>query len=83
MSERSKFWLSHLSAIAAEGITTKAHAEREGLSLLETRHIEVNPVRRLVCGVQEMLEPEAVMTVVRLGHSGCGRLQSLPIVCAR
>ncbi len=32
MSERSKFWLSHLSAIEAEGITTKAYAEREGLS---------------------------------------------------
>ena len=32
MSERSKFWFSHLSAIEAEGITTKAYAEREGLS---------------------------------------------------
>ena len=32
MSERSQFWLSHLSAIEAEGITTKAYAEREGLS---------------------------------------------------
>jgi len=32
MSERSKFWLSHLSTIEAEGITTKAYAEREGLS---------------------------------------------------
>ncbi len=32
MSEHSKFWLSHLSAIEAEGITTKAYAEREGLS---------------------------------------------------
>ena len=32
MSERSTFWLSHLSAIEAEGITTKAYAEREGLS---------------------------------------------------
>ncbi|CAH1748639.1 Cobyrinic acid ac-diamide synthase [Thauera humireducens] len=32
MSERSEFWLSHLSAIEAEGIATKAYAEREGLS---------------------------------------------------
>lgn len=32
MSERSDFWLSHLSAIEAEGISTKAYAEREGLS---------------------------------------------------
>lgn len=32
MSERSKFWLSHLSAIEAGGISTKAYAEREGLS---------------------------------------------------
>jgi transposase-like protein len=32
MSERAKFWLSHLSAIEAEGITTKAYAEREGMS---------------------------------------------------
>lgn len=33
MSERSEFWLSHLSAIETEGITTKAYAEREGLSV--------------------------------------------------
>lgn len=33
MSECTKFWLSHLSAIEAEGITTKAYAEREGLSV--------------------------------------------------
>jgi len=39
---------------------------------LETKHIEVNPVRRVVCGVQEMLEPEAVTTIVRLGQSGWG-----------
>lgn len=32
MSERAQYWLSHLSAIEAEGITTKAYAEREGLS---------------------------------------------------
>ena len=39
---------------------------------METKHIEVNPVRRLVCGVQEMLEPEAITTIVRLGQSGWG-----------
>ena len=39
---------------------------------METKHIEVNPVRRVVCGVQEMLEPEAVTTIVRLGQSGWG-----------
>lgn len=33
MSEQSQFWLSHLSAIEAEDITTKAYAEREGLSV--------------------------------------------------
>ena len=32
----------------------------------------MNPVRRLVCGVQEMLEPEAITTIVRLGQSGWG-----------
>lgn len=32
MSERSEFWLSHLLAIEAEGISTKAYAERERLS---------------------------------------------------
>ena len=40
--------------------------------LLKTKRIEVNPVRRLVCGVREMLEPEAVTTIVRLGQSGWG-----------
>ncbi len=39
---------------------------------METQHIEVNPVRRVVCGVQGMLEPEAVTTIVRLGQSGWG-----------
>jgi len=33
MSERSTFWLSHLSAIKAEGITAKAYAGCEWLSL--------------------------------------------------
>lgn len=32
MSERMQFWLSHLEAIQAEGISTKAYAAREGLS---------------------------------------------------
>jgi len=32
MSEHSEFWLSHLSAIEAAGITTKAYAERDRLS---------------------------------------------------
>lgn len=39
---------------------------------METKHIEVDPVRRVVCGVQEMLEPEAITTIVRLGQSGWG-----------
>lgn len=38
----------------------------------ETKHIEVNPVGRVVCGVQEMLDSEAVTTIVRLGQSGWG-----------
>lgn len=33
-SRREEFWLTHLSAIAAEGIETKAYADREGLSAL-------------------------------------------------
>lgn len=33
MSEREQFWLSHLTAIKAEGITTNAYAQREGLSV--------------------------------------------------
>ena len=31
------------------------------------KHIEVNPVRRVVCGAQEMSDSEAVTTIVRLG----------------
>ena len=50
MSERSTFWLSHLSAIEAEGITTKAYAEREGLSpqalyQWRKRHAGIQPGR--------------------------------------
>ncbi len=33
MSGRKHYWLSHLAAIEAEGITTKAYAQREGLSV--------------------------------------------------
>ncbi|MGN8200644.1 IS66 family insertion sequence element accessory protein TnpA [Salinisphaera sp. RV14] len=32
MSETRKYWSQHLAAIAAEGITTRGYAEREGLS---------------------------------------------------
>ena len=39
---------------------------------METKHIEMNPVRRVVCGAQEMLDSEAVTTIVRLGQSGWG-----------
>ena len=39
---------------------------------METNLIEVNPVRRLFCGVQEMLELEAVTTIVRIWGSRAG-----------
>lgn len=32
MSDRTQYWSSHLERIAAEGITTKGYAKREGLS---------------------------------------------------
>lgn len=32
MSERKRYWSAHLDRIATEAITTKAYAEREGLS---------------------------------------------------
>lgn len=32
MSKGAEYWAGHLAAINAEGITTKAYAEREGLS---------------------------------------------------
>lgn len=33
MSDRTDYWSQHLAAIEHEGITTKAYAEREGLSV--------------------------------------------------
>ena len=33
MLDRADFWARHLSAIDAEGVTTKAYAEREGLAV--------------------------------------------------
>lgn len=33
MSDRREFWSQHLAAIEREGISTKAYAEREGLSV--------------------------------------------------
>lgn len=33
MSDRGDFWSQHLAAIEREGITAKAYAEREGLSV--------------------------------------------------
>lgn len=32
MSKRAKYWAGHLAAIEAEGISTKAYAEREEIS---------------------------------------------------
>lgn len=32
MSERQQYWSAHLDRIAAEGISTRAYARREGLS---------------------------------------------------
>ena len=40
--------------------------------MLVTKHIEMDSVRRVEYGVQDMLEPEAVTTIVRLGQSGWG-----------
>lgn len=37
---------------------------------METKHTEVNPVRGVFCEVPEMLESEAVRTIVRSGQSG-------------
>ena len=31
MSEARQYWSKHLAAIAAEGVSSKAYAEREGL----------------------------------------------------
>jgi transposase-like protein len=33
MSERMQYWSRHLAAIEREGITTRAYAQREGLSV--------------------------------------------------
>lgn len=33
MSKGMQYWCSHLAAIAAEGVQTKAYAKREGLSV--------------------------------------------------
>ena len=33
MLDRADFWARHLSAIDAEGVTTKVYAEREGLAV--------------------------------------------------
>ena len=33
MTERAAYWLGHLAAIEREGITTRAYAAREGLSV--------------------------------------------------
>lgn len=32
MSKRAEYWAGHLAAIDAEGVSTKAYAEREGVS---------------------------------------------------
>lgn len=70
----SKYWSEHLAAIEAEGVTTKAHAEREGLavgSLYAWR-------RRLKRGqpAQRRLQGGAGFVSVRI------RLASEPMECA-
>ena len=56
MSKRAEYWAGHLAAIEAEGVSTKAYAEREGVSAaalywwrrsLKGGHAtRVHPVRR-------------------------------------
>jgi hypothetical protein len=38
MSQGMEYWRGHLSAIDAEGISTKAYAQREGLSVAALYH---------------------------------------------
>ncbi|QTQ30901.1 hypothetical protein [Aromatoleum bremense] len=39
MSDVSEYWSRHLAAIETERITTKAYAEREGLSVAALYHL--------------------------------------------
>lgn len=38
MTERATYWSTHLAAIEREGITTRAYADREGLSVAALYH---------------------------------------------
>lgn len=52
MSERSEFWGQHLAAIEAEGISTRAYAEREGLAVASLywwrRRLQADKARQVV-----------------------------------
>ncbi|MBL8474239.1 MAG: cobyrinic acid ac-diamide synthase [Rhodocyclaceae bacterium] len=52
MSERSEFWGRHLAAIDAEGLSTSAYAQREGLAVASLywwrRRLQADKPQRLV-----------------------------------
>ena len=72
MSESRQFWLSHLSAIETEGITTKAYADREGLSvqaLYQWRKQLVAGARR--AGARGGFVPVQIARVAPAAVAGC------------
>src|SRR5699024_2962558 len=68
MTEKEQYWSEHLVAIAAEQITTKAYAEREGLSAasLYSWRNRLNARHASQSGSSRQLVP------VRLATSGGG-----------
>lgn len=91
MTEREAYWSGHLAAIEREGITTKAYAEREGLSVgalyqwrreLKSRVLAPTTPRaefvRLAVPPESTEQRDAVACRLRLGLGVTVELMSLP-----
>lgn len=91
MEDRRSFWRHHLETIEAEGVTTKAYAEREGLSVAslymwrsELRREPQVPAanasrvsRFVAIEVEQQARPEA-RPALHLGRSVTLEMASLP-----
>lgn len=74
MSERADFWAGHLAAIEAEGISTSAYAQREGLvagSLYWWRRRLANAVQQAHTRGPSAFVPVMVASRVEPSHVRC------------
>lgn len=86
MSQRMEYWIAHLSSLDAEGISTKAYAEREGLSVASLYYWrkrvksakDASKISRRFVAVQVEPSPQPISCALVLGPGVRLELGQLP-----